>query len=123
MALLLYLRTNHRSIRYFMPFQSLSEIPAREIIPGFHGKMIHTDQMTLAFWEIKAGASLPEHHHPHEQVANVLKGTFELTLDGETRQLGPGEVAVIPGNVPHSGRAITDCELLDVFQPVREDYR
>ena len=37
--------------------------------------------------------------------------------------LTPGTVALIPSGVRHSGRAVTDCQLLDVFHPVREDYR
>ena len=35
----------------------------------------------------------------------------------------PGEVAMIPPDAPRGGRALTDCRLLDVFSPVREDYR
>ena len=106
-----------------MLFHSLSEFAEKEFLPGFHGKMIHTDRMTLAFWEIKSESVLPEHSHPHEQVANVLEGTFELTIEGETQVLNPGMAAVIPSNAKHSGRALTDCRILDVFQPVREDYR
>ena len=34
-----------------------------------------------------------------------------------------GQVFVIPPDVPHSGRALTRCRVLDVFAPVREDYR
>ncbi len=101
----------------------LNAVSSYEFIPGFHGKMIHTERMTLAFWEIEAGANLPEHSHPHEQVANVLEGRFELTIHGETHVLEPGMVAVIPSDAVHSGRAITSCRILDVFQPVREDYR
>ncbi|HDD55521.1 MAG TPA: cupin domain-containing protein [Chloroflexi bacterium] len=106
-----------------MVFQDLDDIQEREIVPGYRARFVHAEKMTLAYWEVEAGAALPEHSHPHEQIANVLEGEFELTVNGESRVLVPGQVAVIPGNVPHSGRAVTDCRLLDAFQPAREDYR
>jgi len=106
-----------------MYFNKLEQIEARELLPGFHGRFIHTQSMTLAYWEIKAGSELPEHKHMHEQVANLLEGTFEITIAGKTRQLEAGDVAAIPPHVLHSGRALTDCRILDVFTPVREDYR
>lgn len=102
---------------------SLTQIDANEIVPGFHGKMIHTDSMTFAYWDVSAGAMLPAHQHPHEQVLNMLEGEFELTLDGVAHRLTAGDVLPIPGNVPHSGMAITDCRILDVFSPARDDYR
>jgi quercetin dioxygenase-like cupin family protein len=101
----------------------LDQVEAKEILPGFHGKMIHTPCMTLAFWQIEANASLPEHQHVPEQVVNMLEGEFELTVAGTPHILKPGDVLVIPPNTPHSGRAITACRILDVFHPVREDYR
>lgn len=106
-----------------MSFVSLSDVPEREVIPGYRVRFVHTDNMTFAYWTVTAGAPLPEHAHPHEQVANVVSGEYELTVGGTTRVLSPGSVAVIPSNVPHSGKAVTDCRILDVFHPVREDYR
>ncbi len=100
----------------------LSDIPERELVPGYRVRFVHSQSMTLAFWSVDAGAALPAHSHPHEQVAQVLEGRFELEVDGELLCLGPGQVVVIPGGVPHAGRALTDCRLLDVFHPVREDY-
>jgi len=106
-----------------MPFLNLNDIASKELLPGFSVKMVHTEKMTLAYWDIKAGSVLPEHSHPHEQVAaQVIAGEFELTLSGETKVMTSGDVAVIPSNAIHSGKAITDCQLLDVFSPVREDY-
>ncbi len=106
-----------------MPFIDLSQTPEREPVDGFKVRLVHTDNMTIAYWAIRAGASLPAHHHPHEQVANVLEGEFELTVGDESGIMTPGDVAVIPPDVPHAGRAVTDCRILDVFHPVREDYR
>ena len=107
-----------------MPFIPLTNVELQQdLVPGFDVRFVHTEKMTFAFWNIKAGSLLPEHAHPHEQVANVLEGEFELTIDGEAQSVTPGTVAVIPGNAIHSGRAITDCKVVDVFCPVREDYR
>ena len=106
-----------------MTFQKLSDQEAREIVPGFFGKFVHTDRMTVSYWTIDAGALLPEHHHPHEQITTVIEGQLELTVAGETKVLNPLEIAVIPSDAVHSGRAVTDCLVIDVFQPARDDYR
>lgn len=106
-----------------MSFISLDDRPTKEPVPGYHVHFVHTDTMTMAYWTIEAGAPIPEHQHPHEQVATIIEGEFALTVDGETRRLGPNDVAVIPSNVPHSGRAITACRMIDAFHPVREEYR
>jgi mannose-6-phosphate isomerase-like protein (cupin superfamily) len=66
---------------------------------------------------------LPAHSHPHEQVVNVLDGEFELVVEGTPHVLRTGDVFAIPGNAPHSGQALTSCWILDVFCPIREDYR
>ena len=103
-------------------FYQLEAIPSREVVPSFKAKMLHSANMTFAFWEVAAGATFPEHRHPHEQVAILLEGRFELTIGGETSVLVPGMVAVIPSNAWHSGRALSDCRICDVFYPVRQDY-
>lgn len=95
---------------------------AREVVPGYRARFIHTEHTTHAYWEIDPDVPLPEHDHPHEQVVNMLQGTFVLTVDGVEHELGPGDCLVIPGGVPHAGIARTPCRILDVFSPVREDY-
>ena len=46
-----------------------------------------------------------------------------MTIDGLTERMHAGTVAVVPSNAVHSGRALSRCRFVDVFQPVREDYR
>jgi unsaturated pyranuronate lyase len=106
-----------------MAFVSIADLARREPFPGYEGRFLHGDGMSVAHWVVKEGSGFPEHRHPHEQIAMVVEGRFEMTVAGETRVLDPGTAAVIPSGVPHSGRALTPCRLIDVFQPVREDYR
>lgn len=106
-----------------MALIDLKNIAAKEIAKGYFAKLIHTDKMSFSFVEVKAGESLPEHSHPHEQVSIIQEGTFQLTLDGKPVIFKEGQLVIIPSNTKHSGLAITDCRLLDVFYPVRDDYK
>jgi len=67
------------------------------------------------------GAHVPEHRHPHEQIAHVLRGRLRLTLAGTAHDLDPGESLYIPSNVPHSADALEEALVLDTFSPPRED--
>ena len=102
---------------------ALDSLDPREPIAGHRGRFIHSEHTTHVYWEIEEGAVLPEHSHPHEQIANLLEGSYQLVVGGETHDLKVGDVLVIPGGVPHSGHAKTACRILDVFSPVREEYR
>lgn len=104
-------------------FRQFSDIDTKEIAPGFFSKLIHTDNNTVNFIEVKAGCTVPDHRHVHQQMSFVMDGQFQLTVNGEAQTLDKGMFAVIPANAPHSGLAITDCRLIDIFSPVREDYR
>ena len=101
----------------------IASIPSKEIMPGYHGKLVHTENMTLAHWTVEEGAEVPVHSHMNEQVMQIIEGHFEFTLDGVTKTYTPGMLVVIPAHATHGGKALTPCKLLDVFSPTREEYR
>ena len=107
----------------FMPLVKLDQLPVRQIFPGLKARLVHSDRVSHSWVEVDAGASFPEHQHPHEQIVTVLSGELELVVDGVAHTLQPGVVFVIPPNVRHSGGSTTGCRVLDAFAPVREDYR
>jgi quercetin dioxygenase-like cupin family protein len=106
-----------------MPFINHEDLSIKTLLPGFSGKLIHGESMTIAYWNILKGSVLPEHSHYNEQISQVITGELELTIEGEKMILHAGKTAIIPAYAKHSGLAISDCFVIDVFSPSREDYK
>jgi len=75
--------------------------------------------MLNAFTEGLAG---PLHSHPHVQASYVVSGRFEITIDGTTREMGPGDSFLIQSNLLHAARCLETGEIIEVFTPIREDF-
>lgn len=105
-----------------MPFINYKSKPMIKIWDGIFGQIHHSNTITCAHISIKAGVQLPQHSHVHEQWSHLLQGEMEFTVGDETRVIKAGETAYVPSHVPHSARTIGDCQLIDVFSPVREDW-
>tara|TARA_B100001175_G_scaffold77293_1_gene64569 strand:- start:2006 stop:2329 length:324 start_codon:yes stop_codon:yes gene_type:complete len=102
---------------------NIKNLKSREIISGFNGKFVNGENITWAFWEIKKDSSIPDHFHIHEQIMHVISGDFEFTINGLTSVFSEGDTIVIPSNIPHRGKALTNCKIMDVFSPKREEYK
>lgn len=94
-----------------------------DMFPKGQVEFIHGETMTVNLWQFEQGCDVPPHQHPHEQIVHCLEGTFEVTVDGEVLVLGAGDSVVIPGGAEHAAHARSASRGIDIFHPVREDYR
>ena len=105
-------------------FVRLDEVRPFELAAGITGRPLFGQGAMLNLIEFEPGAVVPLHSHEHEQLGIVLRGEQILVIGGVEHALGPLEAYSIPGGVEHSAHCGPEGALvLDVFQPVREDYR
>jgi len=100
-----------------LPKEKLTEFLDRRIITGNQAMLTHV--------YMKKGCVVPLHHHQNEQLTYVLEGALKLWVgdkEEEEHLIRPGEVLVIPGNVPHRAEALEDTLDVDVFSPPRQDW-
>ena len=103
-----------------MPFVDARDLPENERLPGWHGRTFHSENMTFAYYEIDADAvPLHEHHHPQEEVWNVVEGRLAVTVDGVEHIAEPGCAAIVPADTPHSARALGAVRAIVVDYPLR----
>jgi len=103
--------------------QSIKNIIPKELVDGITGYYAHGTNMTFGYVEIKKGTMMAEHNHMHEQITYIIEGQLDMVIGGKPCSLTAGMYYIIPSNVPHGAFAVTDCKLIDVFNPTREDYR
>lgn len=94
-----------------------------EVLDGVRLKTLaHGGQTLLAAFRISKGATIPTHHHPHEQTGYLVSGRLDFVIGDDRFDAGPGDSWNIAGEVPHSAAALEDSIVIEVFSPVREDY-
>ncbi len=83
-----------------MPFVDINSLGVVERLPGWSGR----------------------HFHAQEEVWEVTEGELDVTIDGAAQVARPGMVAIVPGGVRHSARALTDGRAIIVDYPLRRDF-
>ena len=105
-------------------FVHFDDVKAFEFAPGTTGQPLFGKDAMLNLVRMEPGATVPAHSHPHEQLGLIIEGMLALVIDGVAHELGPMEGYTLPGGVEHSAYVGPEGALvLDVFAPVREDYR
>jgi quercetin dioxygenase-like cupin family protein len=95
-----------------------------ELAPGVVARPLFGTAAMLNLLDFEDGAVVPAHDHPHEQLGIVLDGELTMVIGGAEHRLRAGDAYAIAGGVQHSAAADRGpCRVLDVFHPVREDYR
>jgi quercetin dioxygenase-like cupin family protein len=101
-------------------FISLGNLALQELIKdGFVG-FVQTENLTIAYTDMKAGVEIPSHHHIEEAADIILEGELEMSVGESNGILTPGMISVVPSNVPHRAKAITDCRVITIFYPKRK---
>ena len=105
-------------------FPSAEECGRHTIFPGVNIRTCAGEKMTISVASLAAGSVVEEHAHVHEQMGMVLEGRLIFHIGDEQRTLGPGDLFRIPSNVRHKVITLDQpAKVIDVFCPVREEYR
>lgn len=102
-----------------------SELPREAVRPGVTRTAFRGDNAIMVMNWLEPGMEVRPHSHPFEQLAYILVGRVRFTVGDEVVEVGAGEVLRIPPDVVHCGEPVGDetAVNLDVFAPVRDDYR
>ena len=100
-----------------------SKMPLEQVAEGVSRKILCYDKnLMMVRVEFEKGAIGALHKHPHIQMTNIESGSFEVEINGEKRILNAGDVFYVHSNLLHGVVCLEKGVLIDVFNPMREDF-
>ncbi|HEY8286460.1 MAG TPA: cupin domain-containing protein [Chloroflexota bacterium] len=105
-------------------FASQDDIPYVNLGKGIRFKPIFGRNLLFNYVFFEPHTEAPMHAHAEEQIGTMLEGEYEFEMNGEKRMIRPGDVYVVPPNVPHAARTFEHgCIAVDIFSPPRSGFR
>lgn len=106
-----------------MKLIDMNRLAEEHILPGLKARFVHSENMSVAYWNMSKGADFPLHDHCHEQILNVVSGKIDVSVRGERMSLDPGCLLVLAPGEPHAVHAVADSFVIAVYYPHRLDYK
>ena len=104
-------------------FVHASDAPVEDLEPGIKRQILtfSPDLMLCRLW-FDAGVAGTVHQHPHSQISYIESGRFRAMMGGQERELVAGDSVAITPDTDHGITCVEAGSLLDIFNPVREDF-
>jgi len=67
--------------------------------------LVDKETGSITLFAFAAGQSLSEHTAPYEALVQVLDGSAEIIIAGQTYELNAGEMILMPADIPHAVKA------------------
>ena len=104
-------------------FVMADAIPWQVVDKGIERKILcYNQEQMMVHVRFEKGGIGQLHHHFHRQISYILSGSFEVEIGGEKRILKQGDSYIVEPDVVHGVIALEDSAIIDVFNPIREDF-
>jgi len=89
----------------------------------FRRTLIYNDSLMLCHFMLEKNAEVPVHTHEEHQIGYIIKGKIKFLTESGEFIAKEGDCYVFDSNEKHGALILEDSEVIDVFNPSREDYK
>ncbi len=109
-----------------MKGKSRHEVEGIEMLDGVMRRTLsYNEEVMLCHFQLHEGASIPLHNHRASQIGFMVKGAVRFLGEEETDSFvaRAGDSYVLDPHQIHGAQALEASEFVEVFYPVREEYK
>lgn len=98
-----------------------NDIQEVEAKPGIFRKIVTMGGIQIVQYRYLPGSIFDVHYHPEVQMTIGISGKLLFTVGDKTFKFVEGDIAHIPGNIPHSAvnKGKEEAVTLNIYNPAR----
>jgi len=103
---------------------SRNNVQAIKVFEGVYRKtLLYNNQLMLCHFTLEKNANIPLHTHKEHQIGYVIKGKLQFITEEGEFIAKEGDSYIFDSNEKHGATVLEDSEVIDIFNPAREDYK
>ena len=103
---------------------SRNNVQTIKVFEGVYRKtLLYNKQLMLCYFTLEKNANIPLHTHKEHQIGYVIKGKLRFITEEREFIAKEGDSYIFDSNEKHGAIVLEDSEVIDVFNPAREDYK
>ncbi len=103
---------------------SRNNVQTIKVFEGVYRKtLLYNKQLMLCYFTLEKNANIPLHTHKEHQIGYVIKGKLRFITEEREFIAKEGDSYIFDSNEKHGAVVLEDSEVIDVFNPAREDYK
>jgi len=109
-----------------MPQNIINKVDVQSIkfLEGVYRRtLVYNKNLMLCYFTLKKNAEIPLHSHKEHQIGYVIKGKLKFITENRDFVAKEGDSYIFDSNEKHGAIILEDSEVIDVFNPAREDYK
>ena len=97
--------------------------PIKALEGVFRKTLIYNDDLMLCHFSLEKNAEIPMHSHDEQQIGYMIKGNIKFLTENGDFIAKEGDSYVFDSNEKHGALILEYSEVIDVFNPSRDDYK
>ncbi|MFX0018375.1 MAG: cupin domain-containing protein [Promethearchaeota archaeon] len=103
---------------------SKDSIEAVKVLDGVYRRTLsYSEDLMLCHFFLQKGSEIPIHSHKEHQIGYIIRGKLKFFTENDDFVAGEGDSYLFNSNEKHGAIILEDSEVIDVFNPSRDDYK
>ncbi len=100
------------------------DVQSTKSLEGIYRKtLVYDNNLMLCHFTLEKNAEIPLHNHKEHQIGYIIKGKLKFITENHEFIAKEGDSYIFDSNEKHGALVLEDSEVVDMFNPAREDYK